>query len=121
MKKAYSFFLAGAISAGGFCATAEESTDITDLLLTNAGFDLNLNYDATYSGNVAGDLINDVFGWEKDMSTTYTVAGTFGYGSNATFNSSSKIPASGYEESEGGALALTTGWGSTLKIGRAHV
>ncbi len=114
MKKAYSFFLAGAISAGGFCATAEESTDITDLLLTNAGFDLNLNYDATYSGNVAGDLINDVFGWEKDMSTTYTVAGTFGYGSNATFNSSSKIPASGYEESEGGALALTTGWGSTL-------
>ncbi len=88
--------------------------DVTDRHLTNAGFDTEFNYDENTTGNIRGDVINEVFGWNKDMDATYTVAGTFAYGSGATFNNSAEIPETGYNGSTGGALALTTGWGVIL-------
>lgn len=90
-------------------------TDVSSLYLKNAGFDTNFNYGSATSGNIPGDVINRVYGWEKDMDAGFTVAGTFAYGSGATFNGSSAIPNEGYNGSTGGALALSTGWSVTLK------
>ncbi len=113
MKKT-TYFLFSCLFAFSWQIQAQTHSDVTDFYLTNAGFDKNFNYSKTKSGNVAGDIINDVFGWNNDNSGTYTVAGTFAYGSGATFNSSSAIPNTGYNDSEGGALALSTGWGTIL-------
>lgn len=88
--------------------------DVSSAYLQNNGFDANFNYGTSASGNVAQE-IDDISGWTKDISVNYTIAATFAYGTGATFNNSSSLPASGYKGSTGGALALSTGWGSTLK------
>ena len=88
--------------------------DISAYFLENHGFDTKFNYDARQTGNVSGDVINEVYGWTNETTATYTVAGTFAYNPEVTFNNSSALPASGYEGSEGGALGLTTGWGMQL-------
>lgn len=101
-----------------FClavATAGQAqSDISQFFLINNGFDTQFNYDATQKGNVSGDVINEVYGWTNETTATYTVAGTFAYNANVTFNGSSALPSSGYNGSEGGALGLTTGWGMQL-------
>ena len=91
-----------------------EQVDISAYFLENHGFDTKFNYDARQTGNVSGDVINEVYGWTNETTATYTVAGTFAYNPEVTFNNSSALPASGYEGSEGGALGLTTGWGMQL-------
>ena len=96
-------------------SSAQTPINKTNLYLTNAGFDSNFNYGISTTGNVAGDIINNISGWNKDMTATYTVAGTFAYGSGASFNNSGTIPATGYKGSTGGALALSTGWDVSLR------
>lgn len=86
-------------------------TDISDYFLVNNGFDLNCNYDASVEGNIGGDIINEVYGWRNETTATYTVAGTFAYNPNVTFNNSSPLPAQGFNGSAGGCLGMTTGWG----------
>ncbi len=88
--------------------------DVSAYFLVNNGFDTNFNYGAELKGNIAGDVIHDVYGWTNETTATYTVAGTFAYNNNITFNGSSPLPSSGYNGSEGGALGLTTGWGMQL-------
>lgn len=88
--------------------------DISDLFLANHGFDEEFNYDESRTGNVSGDVINEVYGWTNETTATYTVAGTFAYNARVTFNGSTALPATGYEGSAGGALGLTTGWGMQL-------
>jgi len=94
--------------------TAQAQSDISTFFLTNNGFDTQFNYDATQKGNIKGDVINEVYGWTNETTATYTVAGTFAYNPNVTFNGSYALPSSGYNGSEGGALGLTTGWGMQL-------
>lgn len=88
--------------------------DVSFYFLTNNGFDERYNYDETLSGNIPGDVINEVYGWKNETTATYTLAGTFAYNPKVTFNNSSALPASGYKGSAGGALGLTTGWGMEL-------
>ncbi len=88
--------------------------DISGYYLNNHGFDKAFNYGTDRSGNIAGDVVNNVEGWDNETTATYTVAGTFAYNPNLTFNNSSALPASGHEASAGGALGLTTGWGMQL-------
>lgn len=92
----------------------QAQTDVSPYFMTNNGFDEQFNYGATLKGNIAGDVINEVYGWDNETTATYTVAGTFAYNPNVTFNNSSALPASGFNGSEGGALGLTTGWGMQL-------
>jgi len=123
MKRFLLYFLSCFVPV---CLAANAQVDVTGKYLQNAGFDTNINYDINTTGNVSGDILNNVFGWAKDMNATYTVAGTFAYGSGATFNAGNPIPSSGYLGSAGGGLALSTGWGTilnysqnvTLKSGR---
>ena len=53
--------------------------DISAYFLENHGFDTKFNYDARQTGNVSGDVINEVYGWTNETTATYTVAGTFAY------------------------------------------
>ena len=90
-------------------------TDVTADHLTNAGFDSGFHYKKGESGNVAQE-IRDISGWTKDISVDYTITGIYQFGTAKTFNGAS-VPANGYDgTSEGGGLALSTGWGSTLKF-----
>lgn len=89
-------------------------TDVSDLFLVNNGFDTAFNYDEKQTGNIAGDVIHEVYGWTNETTATYTVAGTFAYNAGVTFNGSSALPVAGYNGSAGGALGLTTGWGMQL-------
>ncbi len=88
--------------------------DISKYFLVNNGFDGNFSYGAGFRGNVSGDIINEVYGWTNETTATYTVAGTFAYNPDVTFNNSFALPESGYGDSEGGALGLSTGWGMQL-------
>lgn len=94
--------------------TCMAQDDVSQYVLINNGFDLNFNYDNALTGNVKGDVINEVFGWTNETTATYTVAGTFAYNPNVTLNGSSALPSAGYENSSGGCLGLTTGWGMEL-------
>ena len=98
--------------AASLCASAQ--TDISSFFLNNNGFDSGITYGAERTGNISGDVINNVEGWTNETEATYTVAGIFAYNPNLTFNSSYKLPAEGYDGSTGGALGLTTGWGMQL-------
>lgn len=89
-------------------------TDISDFFLVNSGFDLNCNYGTSVQGNISGDVINEVYGWQNETTANYTVAGTFAYNPNVSFNNSSPLPAAGFNNSTGGCLGLTTGWGMKL-------
>lgn len=109
MKRKLLVSLCLAMGLQGF---AQEN--VSAYFLTNNGFDQNFNYGASQTGNVSGDIINEVYGWTNETTSTYTVTGTFAYNTNVTFNGSSALPASGYEGSAGGALGLTTGWGMQL-------
>lgn len=93
--------------------------DVSSCFLINNGFDTRFNYDASHKGNVAGDIINEVYGWDNETTATYTVAGTFAWNPLVTFNSSTALPAEGYNGSTGGALGLSTGKGMRLAYSQA--
>lgn len=114
-NKTLHFLLSILLSA--FAVSAQ--TDVTNQHLQNPGFDINFNYGVATTGNISGDIINNVHGWTRDMNATYTVAGSFAYGSGATFNASNPVPNAGYLGSTGGALALSTGWGTVLNYSQA--
>ena len=109
MKRRLFFLLC--LAAG---LTGAAQTDISGYFLENNGFDQEFNYGSDLRGNISGDIIQDIYGWVNETTSTYTVAGTFAYNNQLTFNGSSALPSSGYEGSQGGALGLTTGWGMQL-------
>ena len=90
--------------------------DITDLYLNNAGFDNAAYFDYTVNdnGNVSQEIL-PIYGWTHDIEVDYTVTGIYELGTAKTFNTNGKVPASGYNGSKGGCLALSTGWDQPLK------
>lgn len=91
--------------------------NISDLYLQNAGFDDESHFDYRISdqGNVAQEILS-IYGWTKDFSVDYTVCGIYEYGTSKTFNTYGKVPSSGYDNSKGGCLALSTGWDQAMKF-----
>lgn len=91
--------------------------DVSDLYLQNAGFDDadHFDYRVSDKGNVSQEIL-PVFGWSKDIGVDYTVTGIYELGTSKTFNTYGKVPASGYQGSTGGCLALSTGWEESLKF-----
>lgn len=88
-------------------------TDITADKIMNFEFDSLFNYKTGESGDVT-QTINDVWGWTRDFSSTYSVTGVFQYGTGCTINGCS-IPATGYGGGSGGGLAVNIGWSGTAK------
>lgn len=109
MKKTLTLF---ALLTALVPALAQEA-DITKYYLTNAGFDSNFDHKADETTAVAQEL-NAVSGWTSQLSAEYTIAGTYEWGFKGKFNTTT-MPAEGYNgETDGGALAISTGWEQTF-------
>lgn len=92
-----------------------QTTDVTSTYLgANAGFDTGFNFDKN-TFVISGNHILDVEGWKNSTTATYTIAGTVEYGIPVGFNGGTQPPSVGYNNSVGGALALSTGWGEVLR------
>jgi len=107
MKK---LLLINALTLVTACAIAQ--TDITQYYLDNYGFDENFNYTSGQTNDVKEE-IKEIEGWTADLSANYTIVGIYEYGFKGVFNTAS-VPASGYEGSTGGGLAVSTGWEQTF-------
>ena len=92
---------------------AQAVYDVTQAYLDNPGFDSDFDYTIYDTGNVAQEIL-DVKGWTKNISVNYTITGVYQLGTPKTFNGVS-VPAVGQDgTSEGGVLALSTGWNQSM-------
>lgn len=99
-----------ALCAAGMMA---QNYDITKIYLRNAGFDNHFDYTIDDTGNVAQEIL-DVEGWTKDISVNYTITGVYQIGTKKTFNDAA-VPATAQDGStDGGVLALSTGWNQSM-------
>jgi len=92
---------------------AQEQSDVTKYFLTNAGFDETADHPAGTSADVRYEVKNPA-GWTADIAADSTTVGTYAFGFGGTFCGAA-VPATGYEGSQGGALALSTGLGQVLR------
>lgn len=93
--------------------SAQEFYDITAHYLKNSLFDTDFDYTASQSGNVAQELL-EIEGWTAAHTVNYTITGVYQIGTKKTFNNAS-VPATNVDgTTEGGVLALSTGWESSL-------
>ncbi len=87
--------------------------DITSFYLNNSGFDSDFDYTIDDTGNVAQEIL-DVKGWVKDITVDYTITGVYQIGTRKTFNGA-PVPSTGYDgTTDGGVLALSTGWSQSM-------
>ena len=94
-------------------ATAQDYYDITSFYLNNAGFDTDFDYTIDDTGNVEQE-IREVKGWTKNFSVNYTITGVYQIGTKKTFNGAS-VPSTGQDgTSNGGVLAMSTGWNQSM-------
>ena len=97
------------------CSTGAiaQDYDLTKLYLQNAGFDSRFDYTIDDTGNVEQEIL-DVDGWTKDISVNYTITGVYQIGTKKTFNGAS-VPSTGQDgTTDGGVLALSTGWNQSM-------
>ena len=89
--------------------------DVTTMYLQNAGFDDNFHYKVGESGNVSQE-IRTIDGWTNNFTMNYTITGVYQWGTAKTFNKA-EVPATGFDgTSQGGGLALSTGWSQAMLL-----
>lgn len=99
-------------------AQAQDYDDITQYYLQNALFDTNFNYTASQTGNVAQEMLS-VDGWTNDYTMNYTIVGVYQIGTKTTFNGASVPAINADGTTEGGVLALSTGWEESIKLNQS--
>ena len=96
-------------------AAAQDFVDLTSYYLENSLFDDNFNYTASQTGNVGQEMLA-VDGWTNDYSMGYTIVGVYQIGTKKTYNGAS-VPSKNVDgTTDGGVLALSTGWTESLKL-----
>jgi len=106
MKRSFCMLLVLLVSLFAF-----GQIDVTQYYLKNAGFDSNYDYTASQT-NAVGQEIKTIEGWTAGHNLNYTIAGVYQLGFQGTYNYA-KVPSKGYDnETTGGGLALSTGWGN---------
>jgi hypothetical protein len=114
MKLRNLFFIC-AFTASPIAAMAQELYDISAHYLQNSYFDSNYDYDVSQTGNVEKELL-PIEGWTEAHDADYTISGIYQIGTKKTFNGAS-IPATNvFGTTDGGVLALSTGWSKSLKF-----
>ena len=94
------------------CVLAQDN-DVTPFYLNNSGFDSDFDYTIDDTGNVAQEIL-DVKGWTKNITANYTITGVYQIGTKKTFNGAN-IPSVGQDgTTNGGVLALSTGWEQSM-------
>ena len=109
MKQLYDMKKILSLLLGAASLTATAQTDVTADYLKNYGFDSGFHHTAGQTTKVDKE-IKVITGWTAGFTVDYTITGIYQYGFAGTFNGG-EVPAQGYQGSEGGALALSTGWG----------
>jgi hypothetical protein len=109
----------GIISALCIFINGYAQSDVSNLVLTNAGFDEQWNFYATDdpvnlgSAN-QGANIKEVYGWKIVSIGDNSAAASYEYGYTGWLNSQDldygAVPASGYNGSTGGALGISSAW-----------
>jgi len=107
MNRQLPFFLLCLVSL-----TISAQSDVSKYYLANPGFDTDFDHAAQATDRVAQELC-PVGGWTAALSADYTIAGVYEFGFAGAFNGAS-VPAQGYDNEAGGALALSTGWEQTF-------
>ena len=102
------------VAAVAISVTVSAEIDITSRFLKNYSFDNHFDHKSGETTTVSQEL-NSVRGWTSDLSANYTILGVYEYGFKGRINGTA-MPTSGYEESTGGALAVSTGWGQTFYL-----
>lgn len=114
MKNMRNIFVASLCLLMG-TANAMAQVDVTAIYLQNAGFDTHYDYDVNSIGNVAQEML-DVAEWTNDYTIDYTIVGTYQIGTQKTFNGAG-VPTSNVNgTTEGGVLAISTGWEESIKL-----
>ena len=99
------FFMTGAMG--------QEYYDITGFYIKNAGFDSDFDYTVDDTGNVAQEIL-EVKDWIKDFTVNYTITGVYQIGTKMTFNGAS-VPSTAQDgTTNGGVLAMSTGWSQSM-------
>ena len=112
MRQLLTPLLTLALTLGVTCALAQ-TYDVTPFYLNNSGFDSDFDYTIDDTGNVAQEIL-DVKGWIKNITANYTITGVYQIGTKKTFNGAS-IPSVGQDgTTNGGVLALSTGWEQSM-------
>jgi hypothetical protein len=110
-----------------FVSYVYAQSDVTNLALTNAGFDEQWNFRAADAAeNLAsansGANIKQVYGWNIIIYGDNSAAASYEYGYAGWLNSSDAgygaVPASGYNASTGGALGISSAWSATNVYGQ---
>ncbi len=106
------------LSCMGVCVSvvigAQTNYDVTEAYLKNAGFDTHFDYAVGETGNVAQE-IKEIYGWTKNISVNYTITGVYQIGTAKTFNHT-PVPSKAHDgTTNGGVLALSTGWNQEMK------
>ena len=96
----------------GAALTASAQTDVTADYLTHYDFDSGFHHKAGATTEMKQE-IKTITGWTAGFTVDYTITGIYEYGFAGTFNGG-EVPSKGYQNSEGGALALSTGWGVAM-------
>ena len=106
------------MSVAFLSASSQEFYDLTEYYLKNSLFDSNYNYTASQTGNVSEELL-PIDGWTAAHTAGYTISGIYQIGTKKTYNGAS-IPAKNVDgTTEGGVLALSTGWEQSLIFSQA--
>ena len=97
-----------------FAVSAWAQTDVTSQYLKNAGFDDESSW--VVEGNVANNNAKEVANWTATTSgADWFYSAAFGYGSVATINNVSAPATNPEGVAEGGALAISVGWGCAVQ------
>ena len=96
-----------------FALVVKGQTDVTAQYLKNYDFDTGFHYKAGATTEVKQE-IKTIKNWTAGFTVDYTITGIYQYGFAGKFNGG-EVPAKGYDgDTEGGALALSTGWGVSM-------
>ena len=110
MKKTYLLWIFLLITANVY-----PQTNVTDIYLTNAGFDDSSSWQSVNMESLNSPNSAEVTGWTLVSSAPWSSSATFGYGSTGMANGA-PVPSAGPDGSTtGGALGISTGWGGEIR------
>jgi hypothetical protein len=111
-----------------FAVAGQAQSDITNLILVNAGFDEQWNYRAADEAENLGSAngganIKKVYGWKIVSTGDNSAAASYEYGYTGWLNGQDvegrgAVPDMGYNGSTGGALGISSAWTATNAYGQ---
>ncbi len=110
MKKTYLLLLSVLL----YAVNAFPQTDVTDIYLTNPGFDDSSSWQSENMPSLQEANSAEIAGWKLTASAPWSSSAAFGYGTTGQVNGANAPTAGPSGNSSGGALGISTGWGGKI-------